>query len=444
MVITIVGASATGIYLAKYLSGEQMDIFIVDTDVNKLMAIDAEYNLMTVVGDGTVFATLRQAEVEKCDLFISVTNVAERNIVACGMAKSMGAKMTVARVDRNDYLEPDNQNVIRRMGVDKVIFPESLIARGIIESLNHSCFRFWYEFQKRELIMVGIRLEEDTPLTHKLLRDLNQYHDLFHVAVIRRGFRTLIPNGNYILMPDDILYLTTSDDHLPLVVQLTGKQAYDIKRVIIARTGKITELTLEYAPKHLQFTVIEKDADMARKLSHLFPAVDIINGEPSEFEVLNEAGISRADAFIALEESSEGNILACLTAKDLGVKKSIAEIERSQFFNMAESFNIGTILNKQVLMADAVFQLLIDAGAVSSKCLVLPDAVVLKLDIKPGAKIASSQVKDLKIPEEITFAGLIRDGRARLVNGQTQFKPGDTVLVVCLQGALQKAQKLFR
>ena len=444
MVITIVGASTTGTYLAKYLSGEQMDIFIVDTDVNKLMEIDAEYNLMTVVGDGTVFATLRQAEVEKCDLFISVTNIAERNIVACGMAKSMGAKMTVARVDRNDYLEQDNQAVIRRMGVDKVIFPESLIARGIIESLNHSCFRFWYEFQKRELIMVGIRLEENTPLTHQFLRDLNQYHDLFHIAVIRRDFQTFIPNGNYVLMPNDILYLTTSEDCLPVVVELMGKHPYDIKRVIIARTGKITELTLEYAPKHLQFTVIEQDANMARELSRLFPNVDIINGESSEFEVLNEAGIAHTDAFIALEDSSQGNILSCLTAKDMGVKKTIAEVERSQFFNMAESFNIGTILNKQVLMADAVFQLLIDAGVISSKCLVLPDAVVLKLDIKRNTKITSSQVKDLKIPEEITFAGYIRNGQARLVNGQTLFLPGDIVLVVCLQGALQKAHQLFK
>ena len=444
MVITIVGASTMGTYLAKYLSGEQMDIFIVDTDVKKLMELDAEYNLMTVVGDGTVFDTLRKAEVEKCDLFISVTNVAERNIVACGMAKSMGAKMTVARVDRNDYLEKDNQTVIGKMGVDKVIFPESLIAQGIIESLNHSWFRYWYEFQQRELVMAGIRLDDDTPLTHKLLRDLNQYHDLFHVAVIRRDFQTLIPNGNYVLMPDDILYLTTSEDHLHDVAQLTGKHPYDIKRVIIAGTGKITELTLENAPKHVHFTVIEKDADKARELSRLFPSVDIINGESSEFEVLNEAGIARADAFIALEDSSEGNILTCLKAKDLGVKKSIAEVERTQFFNMAESFNIGTILNKQVLMANAVFQLLIDAGAVSSKCLVLPEAEVLRLDIKEGAKITSSQVKDLKIPEEITFAGFIRDGQARLVNGQTKFLPGDTVLVVCLQGALKETQKLFK
>ena len=433
-----------GTHLAKYLSGEQMDIFIVDTDVNKLAALDAEYNLMTVVGDGTVFATLRQAEVGKCDLFIAVTDVAERNIVACGMAKSMGAAMTVARVDRYDYLEPDNQLVIQRMGVDNVIFPEYLIARGIVESISHSWLRYWYEFRKGQLVMVGIKLGEGSPLIHKLLRDMNQYHDLFHVAVIRREFQALIPKGNCELMPNDILYLTTSVEHLADVAQLTGNTPYEIKRVIIVGTGRITEMTLENAPKHLHFTVIEKDATKARQLSSLFPNIDVINGEASDYEVLDEAGISRTDAYIALEGTSAGNILSCLNAESLGVKKTIAEMGRPQFFNMAESFDIDTILNKQFLMGNAVFQLLIDEGADSSKCLVLPDAEVLRLDIKPGAKITDSAVKDLRIPEEITFAGFIREDQTRLVNGETRFMPGDTVLVVCLQGALQKAHKLFK
>lgn len=444
MRITIVGAGTVGTHLAQYLSGEQMDIFIVDTDVNKLAALDAEYNLMTVVGDGTVFATLRQAEVGKCDLFIAVTDVAERNILACGMAKSMGAAMTVARVDRYDYLEPDNQLVIQRMGVDNVFFPEYLIAKGIVESLSHSWLRYWYEFRKGQLVMVGIKLGEDAPLAHKLLREMNQYHDLLHVAVIRREFQTLIPKGSYELMPNDVLYLTTSVDHLNDVAQLTGNVPYEIKRVIIVGTGKITEMTLENAPKQLHFTVIEKDAAKARQLSSQFPNVDVINGEASDYEVLNEAGISRTDAYIALEGTSAGNILSCLNAEGLGVKKTVAEVGRPQFFNMAESFDIDTILNKQFLMGNAVFQLLIDEGADSSKCLVLPDAEVLRLDIKPGAKITDSAVKDLRIPEEITFAGFIRDGQTRLVNGETRFMPGDTVLVVCLQGALQKAHKLFK
>ena len=146
MRITIVGAGSVGTHLAKYLSGEHMDIFIIDKDASKLAMLDAEYNLMAVLGDGTVFSTLKHAEVEKCDLFIAVSEVAERNLVACGMAKSMGAKITVAREDRYDYMEQQYQSVLPSMGVDKVIFPEFLISKSIIESLKHPWARNWYEF----------------------------------------------------------------------------------------------------------------------------------------------------------------------------------------------------------------------------------------------------------------------------------------------------------
>ena len=444
MKITIIGAGSVGTHLAKYLSGEHMDIFIVDINANKLMSLNAEYNLMTIVGDGTVFSTLRQAEVENCDLFVAVTDVAERNIVACGIAKSMGARMTLARVDRYDYLEAANQEVINRIGVDHTIFPEFLIAQGIIESLQHSWSRDWYEFNKGQLIMTGLRLAADAPIAGKRLRDLAEYHETFHIAVIRRQFVTLIPNGNHQLMPDDIIYVTTSTDKLKDVAQLTGNHPFDIKRVVIAGSGKITEMTVAHAPKNFNFTIIENDVERARELVRVCHGADVINGEASEFEVLEEADIAKADAFVALGSTSEGNILSCLNARDFGVKKTIAEVKRQQFFNMAESFHIGTLLNKQMLFANAVFQLLIDEGSSQSKRLALPDAEVVKLDIKAGAKVTTATVKELRIPEEITFAGYIRDNRTELVTGKTHLQAGDQVLVVCLQGSLQKAKNLFK
>ena len=196
MRITIVGAGSVGTHLAKYLSGEHMDIFIIDKDAGKLAMLDAEYNLMAVVGDGTVFSTLRQAEVEKCELFIAVTDVAERNVVSCGMAKSMGARMTVARVDRYDYMEEHNQKVMHSMGVEKIIFPEYLISRSIIESLRHSWARNWYEFNHGEMVLAGVRLSASSILSGKYLRDLAATDRFFHVVAIRRNFVTLIPNGN--------------------------------------------------------------------------------------------------------------------------------------------------------------------------------------------------------------------------------------------------------
>ncbi len=443
MRITIVGAGAIGTHLAKYLSGEQMDIFIIDKDASKLSMLDAEYNLMTIVGDGTMFSTLRQAEVGKCELFIAVTNEAERNIVICGIAKSLGAQMTVARVDRYDYMEPQNKELLHTMGVDKAIFPEYLLARGIIESLKHSWTRNWYGFNKGTMIMAGLRLAGDAPLAGTYLRDLPTEHRFFHVVAIRRNYTTLIPNGNCELQPDDILYVTTTASKQQELAEITGKHPFDIKRVLIAGGGKTVEMILDIAPKNFNFTVIENNMERAQELIRKNHDCDVIIGEASEFNVLEEAGISKADAFVALTDTSEGNILSCLTARDMGIRKTIALVERHHFFNMAESFKIGSIINKQMLMANSIFQLMIDSGSLSSKCLALPDAEMVRLEIKEGTRITSAPVKDLKIPEEITFAGLIRKGQSYMITGQTLLQAGDHILVVCLQGGLQKAKKLF-
>ncbi len=443
MRITIVGAGTTGTHLAKYLSGEQMDIFIIDKDGSKLSALDSEYNLMTIKGDGTAFATLRQTEVEKCDLFIAVTDMAERNIVSCSIAKSMGAKMTVARVDRYDYIEPGNQKVLHKMGVDNAIFPEYLLAHGIIEALKHPWTRNWYEFNSGKMILVGIRLAAEAPIAGKYLRELSSGERFFHVVAIRRQFTTLIPNGNTMLAPDDILYVTTTTSRQNELAQAMGKSLFDIKQVLMAGGSKTVEMTLNSAPGNFKFTVIENDRERAGQLIRLCKNCDVIVGESSEFDVLEEAGVRRADAFVALTDSSEGNILSCITAKDLGIKKTIVHVERQHFFNMAESFNIGTIVNRQMLMANTIFQLLIDSGSLSSKCLALPDAEMVRLEIKPGSRITAGAVKDLKIPAEITFAGIIRHGESAVVTGQTQLQAGDHVLVVCLQGGLQQAKKLF-
>lgn len=300
-----------------------------------------------------------------------------------------------------------------------------------------------YEFNYGEMILAGVRLSPEAPLAGIFLRDLSLKQRFFHVVLVRRNFITLIPNGNLQLLPNDILYITMSASNQEDVALLAGKHPFEIKRVLITGGDKITEMTLNNAPKQFIFTVVENNLERARALTHICPNCDVIHGEPTEYEVLDEAGVKRADAFVALADTSEGNILSCLMARDLGVRRTIADVERQQFLSMAESFNIGAILNKQMLMANAVFQILIDAGSLSSKCLVLPGAEIVRLEIKKGSRVTKALVKDLHIPEEITFAGLIRNGKSELVTGNTLFVPGDHILVVCLKGSLQKAKKLF-
>lgn len=443
MIITIIGAGTLGSHLAKYLSEEHMDIYIVDKDTTKLSLLDTEHNLMTVTGDAIDLDVLRQAKAATCDMLIAVTEVAERNFVACGLAKSIGAKMTVARVDRIDYLDPDNREVIRRMGVDNVIYPEYLLSQGIIESLRHSWACNWHEFNKGEMVLMGVRLAKDAPLAGKYLRELRGEERTCHVAAIRRAQTTLIPNGNQMLLPDDILYVATTPAYINNVARLTGKTSHNIDRVVIAGGGKTAELTVKEGAQDFQFTVIDGNIEVCRRLISQTHLCDVIHGEPTELETLAEAGIERADAFVALTNNASENVLTCLLASEIGVKKTIAEVEKMQFTNMAESFYIETILNKQMLVANTVFQLLIDAGVASAKCLALPDAEVVQLQIRENSRLNGAVVKNLNLPEELTFAGMIRDGKSMLVTGQTCFSSGDTVLVMCFAGALKKAKKLF-
>lgn len=443
MRIVIVGAGAVGTYLAKYLSGEQMDIFIIDKDADKLTMLDSEYNLMTVEGDGLEFSTLRRAEVQRCDLVVAVTDATESNIVICGIAKSMGAKLTVARVDRQDYIEPENLKVLRAMGVDNAIFPEYLLGKGIIEALKHPWTRNWYEFNGGKMILAGLRIAENAPIAGKYLRDLSVGERFFHVVAIRRHFRTLIPDGNSRLLPNDILYVTTTASNQERLAQIAGKRLFNIKNVLIAGSGRTVEMTLNMASKMFKFTVIDENVERVQKLANLYPDCDAIIGDVSEPTALEEAGVESADAFVSLSKISESNILSCLVAKDMGIRKTVARIEHPYFLNMGESFHIGTIINKQMLMANTICQLLIDSGSVSSKCLILPDADMLRLEIKAGTKITSVPVKDLKIPKTITFAGVLRDGHSELVTGNTVLKEGDNVLVVCLSGGIHEARQLF-
>lgn len=173
------------------------------------------------------------------------------------------------------------------------------------------------------------------------------------------------------------------------------------------------------------------------------PESDIICGDGSELDVLEEAGIRKCDAFVALTDNTESNILSCLTAADAGVKKNIAEVEKEQLIEKAESFRLDTIINKPIITANAIFQLILDANVESSKCFVLPDADVGRITVKAGSFLTRGKVMDLKLPSELTLAGLIRDGQGEMVTGSTQFQPGDTAIVFCMAGALKRVEKLF-
>lgn len=442
MKIVIAGSGEVGTHLAKLLSREEQDIMLVDINRDKLAVIDANYNLMTYRGSPVSFRTLREAGVEHCDLFIAVTPYETANVTACAIAKSIGAQKTVARIDNYEFMSTENREFFTRIGVNHLIYPEYLAAQEIITALDRSWVRNWFELHDGELILVGVKLRDNARLIGMQLKELASSAP-FHISAIKRNHETIIPRGDDRILTNDILYFTVRRDHVDSILELCGKTDQRMKKVLIMGASRIAIRLAALAGDRLRIKIIDINRETCQRLPEKCPNCEIVCGDARDFEFLREEGIEEMDAFIALSDSSETNILACLTAKEFGVSKTIAEVENIQFISEAENLNIGTIINKKLLASSKIFQLLLDADVNSSKCLALADAEVAEIEVKPRSKITRGPVKTLTLSRDMTIAGLIRDGHGMLVNGDTVIQPGDHVVVFCLSGALHKIERLF-
>ena len=443
MNIVIAGCGEVGSHLAKLLASEDQDIILVDDDSERLARLDANYNLMTVLGKPTSFASLKEAGAGSSDLFIAVTPYESNNILACSIAKKLGAQRTVARIDTYEFLDPRNERYVKSMGVDSVIYPEYVAAEEIITALNRNWIRNWFELHNGRIILAGVKIRAGAPIEGMKLRDFASANRNFHVAAIKRNHETIIPRGDDAITPGDIVYFTTTHDHIDDLIVIAGKSAFKIRKVFIMGGSKMAVRLVNLAGDRFKFTIIEEKIDVCRQLPAKCPDCEIIHGDGRDSELLQDIGIGDADAFVALTGSSEANILTCLTAKELGVRKTVANVESIQLISQAENLNIGTVVNKKLLASSSIFQLLLDADSSTSKCLALADAEVAELVVKPGSKLTKAPVKDLKLPRDLTLAGLIRGDEGRLITGMTQLLAGDHVLVFCLGGAIHKVEKLF-
>lgn len=444
MRIVIAGAGEVGSHLAKLLSREEQDIMLLDDNRERLSVMDANYNLMTLYGSPISFSSLRQAGVEKCDLFIAVTPDETTNLLASSMAKSIGAQRTVARIEGYEFHRDENRDFVTRLGVNATIYPEFLAAQEIRTALKRTWVRHWFELHDGEIIILGVKLRDNAKIIGMQLKDFAQVEHNFHVAAIKRNHETIIPRGNDVIQDNDILYFATTHDHVNDLIELCGKVEHKIKKILIMGGSRIAIRLAALVGNEYKIKIIDNNYDKCLQLPEKCPDCDIIYGDARDIDMLREEGIGDIDAFIALTNSSETNILTCLTAKELGVKKTIAEVEDIQFISEAESLNIGTIINKKLLASSKIFQFLIDLDVSSSKCLALSDAEVAEIEAAPNSKITRDKVRNLNLPHGMTIAAMIRDGKGMLVNGNTEIREGDHVVVFCMYGSIHKIEKLFR
>ncbi len=434
MNIIIAGAGEVGTHLSKLLSEDDHNITVIDPSEDRLHAIEAATDVVTIQGSTTSFEILEKAEAEKADLIIAVTPSEDTNIVTCMLGKKIGAKRTIARIDHNEYLDLENRSTFTKAGVDNLFYPEKIAATEIVHLLSQTSTSEYIDFADGKLVMMVFKLEEDAPIAGKTVieatKDLRKLE--YRVIAINRNEKTIIPRRYDKLEPGDQLHVITTRNGIQEMLEYSGKENIDVRNLMILGGSRIGMKVATLLDRRMNIKIIEQQRERCLKLAEQFKNAMVINGDGRNADLLIEEGLQKTDAFVAVTGSSETNILACLLAKQMGVQRTIAEVENLDYIQLAESIGIDTIINKKLITAGHIFKFTQGTDVQTVKYLTGSDAEMLEFVAKPDCKASKVAIKDLDFPKDAIIGGIVRGGKGIIATGTTEIKPHDHVIVFAL------------
>ncbi len=447
MNIIIAGAGDVGFHLAKLLSFESQNIYIIDTNGERLEYVNNHIDVITTKGDATSTSLLKQSNVKNADLLLAVTESQNTNFTIAAIGKKLGAKKTIARITNPEFLH-NTEIDFATLGVDFMISPEALAAEEIKTLLHQSVFNDSIEFEEGALSILGGTLSNYSPLINLSIQEAKEKFetiDFITVALRREASdKTIIPRGNTIFHADDQVYFAVSKEHTEGLYKLLGKEKFGVKDVMILGGSSIAQKAADMLCKeNFNLKIIEISKKRAVELSEKIPEALIINGDGRDVELLEEENISEMDAFVAVTGNSETNIMSCLVARSKGVKKTIALVENMDYINISQTIGIDTLINKKLLAASSIFKHVRKGDVVAIANVHNVDAEVLEFVVKPDSPVTKNPIKDLKINRNAVFSGVIRAGKVMLTFGDFQILAGDKVIVFSLQDAVHDVEEMF-
>ncbi len=445
MNIIIAGDGEVGVHLAKSLTELDHNITVVDPHSELLKRLESETDLLTIAGDSTSPQVLEDANVADCDLFLSVLHDESINLVTCILAKKLKAKRTVARITNAELLSPKHREMFRDLGVDEMVCPERIAAKEITNLLNNSAATEFFDFSGGLLTMYVVRLEENSPVVGRSVPEATaDYPDLqARVVALLRGGETIIPHSDTVFRGGDLAYIIGRANQLENINRVVGKQAVSIRNIMIAGGGRIGRYAAMTLQDRMRITLIEENRRRAEELSAQLDSPLIIHGDATDIELLKEEGLQNVDAFIGVTDSSETNVLTCLHAKRLGVKRTIALVENTGFIDISQDIGIDTIINKKLITASYIARFIVKGDAVSSKWLSGTNAEVIELVVGKHAPATRRPIGELEIPYGATIGGIIRGRETILPSRELELQHGDKVVVFTLPKAMAAMARLF-
>jgi trk system potassium uptake protein len=445
MKIIIAGAGDVGTHLAKMLSTEDHDLIVIDNDEAHLKRVGSSYDVLTLDGSASSISLLKDANIHKADLFIAVTSSEEVNITASILAKTLGAKKTIARIDKIEYLQPKNREIFINLGIDYMFYPELLAAKEVIGLLHSTGTTDLVDFAGGKLTLLAVKLSETAPFLSKSIEDvIKEMESLeFRAVAITRNGKTIIPNSLDKFYVNDLVYLITNQAGIEDIMKYSGKKSFSVNNIMIVGGSRIGKNIALEMGEHHDVKLIEIERSKSYTLSNELHNSLVINADGRNRDMLMQEGLPKMDAFIAVSGNSETNILSCMLAKQVGVKKTIAEVENLDYINLAEEMGIDSIINKKLTTASRIFRFTMSKEVSSIKCLKGTDAEVMEFEVKPDAKVTLGKLKDIDFPKDCIIGGVIRGKSSFIATGSTEIRSYDRVVVFALPTAIGRIGKYF-
>ncbi len=453
MKIVIQGAGAVGSHLAKMLRAEGNNITVIDDDSARLENLAAGLDIYTIQGKPNSIRILRQAEVQEADLFIAVypSSLQDVNVVSAMLAKQLGAKKVIARINDEEYLTPENKLIFKEMGIELMFYPEKTAADEIVDQLKHATFSETMDFAHGRLQISVFKLDENSPLLDQKIIEFSRAlskedSEKFRIIAISRGEKTIIPRSDTVFQFGDLVFTIAKREGVDLLIRYFGKKNVTVEKVMIIGGSPIAAMVAKSLSQNgIGVKIIEIDPERSVKLAEQLPDdITVVTGDGRNSQFLYEEGILGYDAFIALTGEDETNILACVIAKKLGVFRTVAEVENFEYTRLAEEMGVDSVINKKLTTAGRIFKFTLSGRARFVKYMSGTSAEVIEYTVAPGSAITRRPIKDLGFPQGAIIGGVIRGNDSFIAVGDTVIEAYDRVAVFALPETLRETDRFFK
>lgn len=446
MIIIIVGAGRVGQNLAKFLAEENNEVYLIENDEGRAGKIADKLDVKTIIGNGADPDILRRAQVDRADLVLAVTTTDETNLVVCLLAASFGAKRRIARVRNASLSLMLSEFGYQNFHLSDIFNPELVAAQSIVKTIETPGASEVADFADGKMLLRAFDVPENSPLRQQKLETLRDedFPWPFLIVSITRREEVIYPKGDTTIESGDRIYVLLPAPSLGEFLTFIDPRIKMPKKIVIhgaSITGK--EVALELKDKIKDITIVEEDKDLAENIAGEVGSARIINGSACETDILSECGIEAADVFIAASLNDHSNLVSAVLAKQLGAKSTIIINQQPDYLSVANSLDIDAMVNPQHLAVEQVLKV-IRGGNISAITKILSsDAEAVEFIAETGSPITKDVIRNVKLPNKAIVGAVYSGEDVSLVNGDTQIKAGQKVIVFCQTKIEQKLQEFF-